>query len=660
MNFNHVKNAVSKQFSKVEQGTTFVVNLDRDQLWNAYLNSFDDLDIRQEHNCNCCKSFIRNYGAVVSIKDGKVSSIWDSNEAGDFQSIVDNLAKVVHNADISDIFVSKHGGLGTDNNIQIKDDGSTVKWQHFFHKLSNASVDQSNDSEATIMGKARSTKSVFERSLNEITIDASETVLELIAQNSLYRGQEFEQFVRNFLNHQKKYNKLNKKQKSLYVWEHFKDGGRIRNTAIGTLLVDISEGMDFDKAVTSFESKVAPANYKRPKAIVTKKMIEDAEKDIVSLGIERSLYRRHANKDDIPVSEVLFVNRDSDITGGLFEQLKEQVAVSSKHFSKVKEIGIDDFIKKIVPTATAINVLFENRHSSNLMNLIAPMHDDSPSIFKWDNKLSWDYNGGVADSMKERVKSVGGKVDGVLRFSIQWNEDGSDSGNDLDAHCVEPRGKRIYYADRINRYTGGNLDVDIRRPGNDIAVENITWPHINKMQQGKYSFYVHNYSGFNNKGFRAEIEFNGQVFEYNYSSSVKGTVIVAEVTLKNGEFLINHNLDVGSNVISNRVWGIDANKFHKVSLLTTSPNHWASPLGNKHTFFILEGCVNDQSSRGIFNEFLKEDFLKHKRLFEVLGNKLKVSPEGGQLAGLGFSSTKRDSVIVKVEGKFERILKIKF
>ena len=39
--------------------------------------------------------------------------------------------------------------------------------------------------------------------------------------------------------------------------------------------------MDVDAAVTAFEKVVAPANYKRPKAIFTKKMLEDAQ-NIVS------------------------------------------------------------------------------------------------------------------------------------------------------------------------------------------------------------------------------------------------------------------------------------------------------------------------------------------------------------------------------------------
>ena len=47
---------------------------------------------------------------------------------------------------------------------------------------------------------------------------------------------------------------------------------------------DISEGMDLDAAVRRYEAIVAPANYKRPKAIFTKKMLEEAQKKFEKEG----------------------------------------------------------------------------------------------------------------------------------------------------------------------------------------------------------------------------------------------------------------------------------------------------------------------------------------------------------------------------------------
>ena len=94
--------------------------------------------------------------------------------------------------------------------------------------------------------------------------------------------------------------------------------------------------------------------------------------------------------------------------------------------------------------------------------------------------------------IKENVREAGGKVDGVLRFSIMWSGDNIDN-SDLDAHCIEPNGNTIYYSNDRSK-TGGNLDVDIRRPLQQRpkgAVENITFPNTKNMLNGNYTFLVH-------------------------------------------------------------------------------------------------------------------------------------------------------------------------
>lgn len=47
-------------------------------------------------------------------------------------------------------------------------------------------------------------------------------------------------------------------------------------------------------------------------------------------------------------------------------------------------------------------------------------------------------------------------------------------------------------------------------------------------------------------------------------------------------------------------------------------------------------------------------------MFEILGNNLLLPTSLEQLSGLGFSSTVRNELICKVEGSFERIIKVKF
>lgn len=176
-------------------------------------------------------------------------------------------------------------------------------------------------------------------------MDSIDTVLELIAQKSLYRGEEWKGALTEFMNLKKDYEKVPAEQRDDYCW--VKAGevggavGRIRNHSIGTLLVDISEGMDLDAAVRRYGQIVAPANYKRPKAIFTKRMLEEAKKTIEELGYMDSLARRFATLDDITVNNILFSNKDAAkrISGGDLEL--EWDCEKEEDDDKMKKIGAE-------------------------------------------------------------------------------------------------------------------------------------------------------------------------------------------------------------------------------------------------------------------------------------------------------------------------------
>ena len=684
LNFREIKVAVENQFNNMTKkyNTLYVVNVDKDRLWATYLNTIPPehnkiFRVRPEHDCSCCRHFIKQIGNVVGIKDGAVETIWDTETGNkDWDVVCKALSKFVKDHNISDVYLSKFNQIGTDYNMDQDENGEPIKWNHFHVKLPQKYVFDSRyttiDSE---LGRMRDNRNVFKRSLDELSRDSVETVIELINQNSLYRGEEYRPALISFLRHKKEYDKLSEDKKELYAWEHspqiHESVAKIRNTAIGTLLIDISAGVELDEAVRKYESVVAPTNYKRSKPIFTQRMLDEAQKTITELGYLDSLKRRYANADDITVNNILFSNRDvaKRIKGNddIFASLAKNTKNSAKKFSKVEEISAEDFVKNVLPTATEVEAYVENRHAPNFMSLIAPVNKDSKTMFKWGNNFSWAYSGNVTDSiLKQNVKNAGGKVDGVLRFSIMWNDLGAWNRNDEDAHCVEPRGNHIYYANKINRTTGGNLDVDIVNPKNGVpAVENITWPDKSKMNLGEYKFFVHTFSGRGGRGgFRAEIEFDGEIHAYDYQMDTRNgkDIYVATVTLdKDGRFTIKDTLP--SNVSNKEIWGINTNEFVPVNVICYSPNYWDEQhgIGNKHYFFMLKDCANPEMPNAWYNEFLNSDlYPTHRKVMEAMASKAHVEDCNDQLSGLGFSSTVRNDLVVKVKGSTERILKVKF
>lgn len=677
--FDHFRSELQKNFANMtaDVNRLFEVDVDKDELWSTYLESIPAeynplFRERRVYDCSECRQFIKNFGNVVVIKNNEMHTIWEFDTEDEvFQIVADTLDRYINAHAVTDVYVTQFAKIGVSKNHELREDGSVHVWEHLFMELPSRFVDRTHRSIGEIKATFRDTKNVFKRSLDEISQESIETVLELIGQNSLYRGEEWKGALQQFLQYKKDYEQVPEELRENYAWEKSLTAGnaigRIRNHSIGVLLTDISDGADLDTAVRRYEAIVAPTNYKRPKAIFTKRMLEEAQKTVEELGYMDSLSRRFATLDDITVNNILFSNRDAAkrIAGGnVFEAMTTDVQMNPKRFSRAEEIGIDKFIEDVLPSASELEVLLENKHVRNMVSLIGPQNPEAPSMFKWNNAFCWAYSGNITDSdIRENVKSAGGSVDGVLRFSIQWN-DGEYNPNDFDAHCKGP-GFHISFGNKVDSRTGGNLDVDIVNPVKGyVAVENITWPKKSKMAPGVYEFFVHCYSQNGGRdGFKAEIEFDGQIYSFEYSKSLRQgeQVVVAEVTLSNdGTFSIKEMLPF--NASSRDVWGVKTNQFVPVSVVMFSPNYWDEQkgIGHKHYFFMLKDCVNPEQPNGFFNEYLKEDLMKHKRVFEALGSKLAVTDADDQLSGVGFSSTKRADLIVKVKGATERVLKIKF
>lgn len=660
--FTDLQSQMLKNFQSF--GALFYVEIERDYVVELYLDGFKTEELKQEHNCNCCKSFLRQYAGLVTIKDNKRISIWDGLEVSDlFKESIDNIREYVAGRPITSVFLQEKSAkydaskLGTKQNISSPSSSRPgIPWNHFFLEVAPSYV---SSSAGTIKGEKRSTKEVLQRGLEELTIDAVETVLELIAQKSLYRGEEFKGMLEAFNKLQKQYKELAPEEKDNFCWsvEGSEAVFRIRNTSIGTLLIDLSEGMELDPAVTKFERVVAPTNYKRPTALVTPKMVEQAKETLRELNLLDSLNRRHATEADIRASNILFKDVPTVLTD-IFDEISKDTVVNPRSLSKVEEITIDNFIENILPGAKSISLLLENQHLPNFVSIIAPQDEENLSLFKWNNGYSWSYTGGITDSIKEKVKAAGGSVEGALRCSLSWS-----NYDDLDIHVVEPGGYKIFYGARTSPYSGAALDVDMNAGAGRSRdpVENIIFPSKERMQEGTYEVRVNNYCQREKKdsGYQVQIEYEGQIFDFaaktNPQDSNTQTVAKFIYSTATG---ITFQGEVKSNVVSKEKWGLKTNQFHKVTKFMLSPNYWAEQTGNKHYFFLLENCISDEAPRPFFNEFLKPEFDQHRKVFEILGAKVKIEDSPNQLSGVGFSETIKNSFIVKVKGKFERLLKV--
>ncbi len=667
--------------------TVFVADLDGDALWTAYLAAFPEgtdpvFKKRTEHDCGVCKSFIRRAGCVVAISNGEVCTVWDGaaeRALGPYQTVAIALRNAVRSVGIRDIFrVGKNeaqfGAQVTRSLDETKEKALT--WDHFFtgvipHGFRAVLPD-------TDRGNYRTTVQVFERGLLELSPGAVDTVLSLIEGNALYRGEEHKRAVVEFQRMQRAYLAIDQREaeRSLFAWSNASSpAARFRNTVIGTLVQDLTDGQELESAVRSFETKVAPQNYKRTTALITPAMVKKAMATIEGLGLESALERRFAVIGDVSVNDVKWVDGAARplMKGGIVDVLLQHAAASStvqstKDETRAEDITLDDFMR-LLPKTQAVEIFFTGAHLGNLMALTAPVHPAPKQLFRWTNDFAWSYGGNVADSIKERVKKAGGKVDGaLLRVSLSWY-----NLDDLDLHIHEPAGRGVHslgstiHFRNKRGWTGGTLDVDMNAGHGTTRepVENIVWSA--KPPDGPYKIVVNNFCQreTNNPGFVIETESGGKLAHYSFNKQVrdKQDIVVATLHMKNGIIERVEAGDPGITAanISQEKWGLTTERYVKVSTVMLSPNFWGdNAVGNKHTFFVIDGAKSDEDMRGFYNEFLHPRLEEHRKVFEVIGDKTKCRTTDGQLAGLGFSSTRTDaSFLVRVkEGKKQRIFNV--
>lgn len=698
------------QFDKMcATGKLFRSSITGHQVWDLYINSFtkEQNPIFRDpnsttHNCNLCHNFLNRYGNIVALDEANnIISLFSLPECGEYTDIAKILNTKLCSAPIQDVFFetfnelnslpyescSKQNAvfkLGIEKNVKryTKEEAEkfgVVKpneirtFNHLHLSLPKQFVDMSGKSVEALMGEYRDAKNVFQRAMQEISLDTLNLVKDLINQGSLLDGQTHLYKVEQFITLKKMYDNIHTNYQNNWCWatSYKLPIAKFRNELIGVLCSELTEGKELNEACKSWNKRVDPVNYMKAVAPITKRQIEEAQKFVEENGYVESFNRRFATIDDIKASEILHVNAGTGVipTVSIFDNVK---STSTQHkrseFDGVEEVSIEKFMTDILPGCTSVEAYLENKFTGNMVSLTTANVKDSKPIFKWSNNYSWTFNGNLAgkSQIKDAVKSRGGKTEAVIRISLAF----PNTTDDYDLHVKEPTGNLIYYGNLRNTHpSSAKLDLDAQgRDGYqppEKRVENITYSELSKMPNGNYEIQVNNYSGRGlHTKFQLEVEIEGDVTLVELEKTTSNNKItIGLLTKQNNEitFIPKNATIINSETISKEIWGLETNQFHKVNLVCLSPNHWDNNnVGNKHYFFMLDKCKCPTSIRSFHAENLIPELAQHRKVLEVLGNTTMIEPTDKQLSGLGFNATVHDELVVKLQGSHKRVVKIKF
>ena len=393
---NKVVMAYAEERIKAADGVIFKVKVNsRHEVFETYLNGFLTAVDKQDHNCNCCKGFLRRYGNLAILdEDCRIKSLlWNEDIVDDFykQSIA-NMRLLVESSQIESVFYRPI----TPSDSFIVGDVEKGGFHHFAFSVKNINKYNDelilSDSAAAI---SRENFKITNINLKEFSKEVVTTVLdyfkldaklkvhtshianlawfaELKNATSRYSGQ---QVSRNI------------------VWKAIATASsgkiKIASTVVGEFLKSRSTGTSYETAKANFLKMTDASKYMRPTVAPSEGAVQAAERIFKELDLEASLDRRFLRIDEIinwvwqPKEAIV----DPSDKKGIFSDLvtKEGAAECDPGQVNGGSMSWVEFEKEILPKADKVSVFLNPAQRYLFGGMTQATNPDSKPILVWDS-----------------------------------------------------------------------------------------------------------------------------------------------------------------------------------------------------------------------------------------------------------------------------------
>lgn len=408
------------------------------ELYDAiFIESLPTQEMRQHHNCRACREFVNKYGGLVTIDaEGRThSALWDADNApGFFKPIVRKMGKQAERLKVTGVFLSSETTWGKPE---------TSGWHHMAIKHP-AQYKSLVLSASQRMAELAEDYKMLVSALREYPMPTVASALTLLRSEQLYRSEKVLGVAEWLYALQSAHKEADgSRQIQNLTWRSVATAPagfcHVKSSMIGTLLDDIQAGLPMHAVKMHFDLKMNPLQYQRPQAAPAQGNIEQAEKLVEKLGIERSLLRRFARIEEIKLIWSPKSEHPKKPAGGVFAHLtpkdkQPERAMSVSNPNAPIKITWAKFARTVLPDAVSIQYYTHAIKRDNFCALVTAVDLDAPAIMQWDSSKNrnpfstYVYHGG---SIPVNWNLTPGWVDvtGITLSPSHWNEESPNHKN---------------------------------------------------------------------------------------------------------------------------------------------------------------------------------------------------------------------------------------
>lgn len=372
-------------------------NVTGDELYEIYLNSFEDEQVRQDHKCRCCRDFFRRSGTLIQLAAGGQSHsllFQDSEEVPElYRPFVRAAAAKLTNARINTVLTAKRKGATVDIGEARKGG-----FEHFHFELAGVAVRaevvlDTYQTAAAIKEDVR----LLNESFGRWTLVTLKRAKALFENDVRLARSQFSEIVPTFMDIREASNEIKHHNvRHNYVVSRAvasrKGVVRIGQSVVGEFLDKLQAISNENVAIQHFLAMTDKAGYMRPSAAPAAGAVAQAEKLFAELELAPSLRRRAMRRDELTRTFWKQPVVEEKPVAGLFGGIKTKDGVSANDAAVGSDIQAGKIsvmkLHKLIQAegVTGIELMIPGGHTKIFSSLTTAVDPDSKPILRWDDE----------------------------------------------------------------------------------------------------------------------------------------------------------------------------------------------------------------------------------------------------------------------------------